>query len=560
LFEVSISLAIMTVGVLSAMMLMPMGIKAEQLSRYQLLASAKALDVMAVDANEWRKWDYQRLEGQTLAQCAINGVSQCPFAEQKACNWRHGDLPVPLEIARRLDADNDEIRQVLDDGGYLFYASPRPVTSFGEGSSATVTLDSPLPNETQRLVFAFVGYPQQCALANHPCKAWPYYDWYPNPPRVRPASISTLTSRHEDSWRLDAWPHLSEFLTVKTAWLAVAPPVAAPPKANVIVYRDAAKALVTALGMTADVDGIPDVPATSAYTAVQPYQVLAADYVAQAMTWLTAPAYMPSAAEIAQAQKAHEAALTWLRRYTATSPYDWGIDRALNFQNAWDHPLLQFELFASAASGSGPATPFTISSATVNPFNALSGGDVSWRVLSARAVTNAGTSTSYGVSTAAPARPQGNQPEIAASWGNQTPGQDTFNLTQPFAAAERCRQLVFWAVDWKSYEDAESAPSAPLDASRMPWDSNGTYAYNNGAHKFNNPEAFFAFADAAHATINTAGVAPGNLSVYLGLWGADRNGSGAFDRGPVPRSMRMRAVTVARFNFYNTRVWSGLRN
>lgn len=530
LFEVAISLAIMTVGVLSALLLMPMGLKAQQLSRYQVLASAKALDVMAVDANEWRKWDLQRMEGQTLAQCSINMVSQGPNAEQKACNWKHGDLPVPIDIARRLDADDDEIRHILDDGGYLFFASPRPLTSYNESSSGTASFDQALPNETQRLVFAFVGDPQQSALANHPCKAWPYYDWYPNPPRVRSAAITTVVSRHEDSWRLNAWPHLTEFLAVKTAWLAVAPP-ANPLKSEVAIYRDAAKALIVALGMNVDADGIPGPPPSSPYATVQPYQVLAAGYLAQAMVWITKtypqplppppvvplPPIPPTAAEVDLSQRSDEMALTWLRRYTATAPYDWGIDRALNFQNAWDHPLLEYELFARAANGAGPATLFTVSSATVNPFNALSGGDVSWHVLSATPVTNAGTSNSYGVSTAAPARPRGNLDDIAASWGHQSPAsEDTFNLTQPFQPAERCRQLVFWAVDWKSYEDAESAPSAPLDASKVPYDSNGAGAYNSGAHKFNNPEAYFAFADAGRTTINTS-VAPGNLNAYFGL-------------------------------------------
>src|SRR5260221_2019677 len=47
-------------------------------------------------------------------------------------------------------------------------------------------------------------------------------------------------------------------------------------------------------------------------------------------------------------------------------------------------------------------------------------------------------------------------------WGD--PAHAT--LTAPFAPAERCRQIVFWAVDWQSYEDFETAPSAPVDASK----------------------------------------------------------------------------------------------
>ena len=60
LFEVAISLALVTVGVISVLMLMPIGIKAQQLSRYELLAAAKAIDIMSVNTNQWRKWDKQR--------------------------------------------------------------------------------------------------------------------------------------------------------------------------------------------------------------------------------------------------------------------------------------------------------------------------------------------------------------------------------------------------------------------------------------------------------------------------------------------------------------------
>ena len=43
-------------------------------------------------------------------------------------------------------------------------------------------------------------------------------------------------------------------------------------------------------------------------------------------------------------------------------------------------------------------------------------------------------------------------------------------------------------------------------------------------------------------------------SLISGIFGADRNGNGRLDRGPVPRSVRLRAVMVARFNYYDMRV------
>jgi hypothetical protein len=556
LFEVAISLVIVTVGVVTSLMLMPVGLKAQQQARFQILASAKAIEIMSVNANQWRKWDEQRLEGQSLGLCSINQVAQTPLVEQKMCNWRHGSFPVPLEIARRLESDNDEIQRLLNAGGYLFYSSPRPIASTAEANP--VLEDKAIENESQRLVYAVVGYAQQPALASHPCKAWPYYDWHPAPPRMRGTmGSSTPNSRHEDSWKLNGWPAVNEFTVVATAWKTATTPTN-PTRSDVMAYRDRVKELIAAVGgMGPDANGIPDKPPGSAYTKVDAWKVLAAGYLGQAMVWLTNPAFSPTGSEITQAQKAHENALLWLRRHVTTDPYDWGIDRALNFQNGWDHPLLQYELFAASPSQPDPvkATPLL-----------LANGDQSWRVLSAQRVINAGTSSSYGVTSfmagppapgVAP-RPNGNKREIEESWGTQSPTQpDGFNLTNRFEPMHRCRQLVFWAVDWKSYADAESAPSAPQDASRTPYDTDGRKAYNDGAHKFNNPERYFTFKDISRTSL---GESITDKAVYLGLYGADRNGNGVLDVGPVPASVRMRATTVARFNFYQPRVWTGLRN
>ena len=45
-----------------------------------------------------------------------------------------------------------------------------------------------------------------------------------------------------------------------------------------------------------------------------------------------------------------------------------------------------------------------------------------------------------------------------------------------------------------------------------------------------------------------------NLQVFSGLYGADRNYNHKLDRGLVPKSVRLRAVEIARFNFYDPRV------
>jgi hypothetical protein len=49
------------------------------------------------------------------------------------------------------------------------------------------------------------------------------------------------------------------------------------------------------------------------------------------------------------------------------------------------------------------------------------------------------------------------------------------------------------------------------------------------------------------------------MSRFIGRWGADRNANQQLDRGQVPRSTRMRAVTVARFNYYDLRVPAVIR-
>jgi hypothetical protein len=41
---------------------------------------------------------------------------------------------------------------------------------------------------------------------------------------------------------------------------------------------------------------------------------------------------------------------------------------------------------------------------------------------------------------------------------------------------------------------------------------------------------------------------------FNGLFGADRNFNKKIDRGALPRSVRMRAIEVARFNFYDPRI------
>jgi hypothetical protein len=149
--------------------------------------------------------------------------------------------------------------------------------------------------------------------------------------------------------------------------------------------------------------------------------------------------------------------------------------------------------------------------------------------------------------------------EIQGSWGDPT----HFTLTDRFAAEDRTRQLVFWAVDWQSYEDAESAPTAAFDARQHNLDSRGVYVRHQDM--LFNPERDLVWQDATRAV---AGFRPtvgrGDMDLYpamtVGAFGADRNGNGVFDRGPLPPTIRLRATSVARYNIYDKRVFTSLRN
>jgi hypothetical protein len=46
----------------------------------------------------------------------------------------------------------------------------------------------------------------------------------------------------------------------------------------------------------------------------------------------------------------------------------------------------------------------------------------------------------------------------------------------------------------------------------------------------------------------------------MGTYGADRNGNGRYDRGTVPKSVRLRATQVARFTIYDRVLQGELRH
>jgi hypothetical protein len=283
-------------------------------------------------------------------------------------------------------------------------------------------------------------------------------------------------------------------------------------------------------------------------------------------------------------QNYHDNCLKLVMRYAASHPYDWGSPRPLNRAIMMDFPLIQYDPFA------GYITPDTTSFAGYNYGKPAQ----QWNLLSAQPITNIGRSFSY------PAQP------LATMWPGgrlASAPPSHFTVTRAFKAADRCRQIVFWAVDWQSYEDFETAPSAPVDASRYPTSApnrgNSSVASLMGMefadrHQFNvrNPEKTLVFlsdptgratgddtiqimgpdnmAVGGQGNAFDRGSASPNRLIFSGRYGADRNCNGTrtetdasgrivkmfgkLDRGELPRSVRMRAVTVARFNYYDPRL------
>ncbi len=77
-----------------------------------------------------------------------------------------------------------------------------------------------------------------------------------------------------------------------------------------------------------------------------------------------------------------------------------------------------------------------------------------------------------------------------------------------------------------------------------------------------------AIVNGSQANNNSAPGPPGNsdhgtstaqLSCFCGVYGADRNNNKVLDRGPVPKSVRLRAIPIGRFNYYDGRVLAPMR-
>ncbi|MBA3700079.1 MAG: hypothetical protein H0W78_14615 [Planctomycetes bacterium] len=308
----------------------------------------------------------------------------------------------------------------------------------------------------------------------------------------------------------------------------------------------------------------------------------------------------------------HERSLHLINLYAASYPNDWMVPRPLNRAIMMDFPLLQFDMFVPWLPQGLPSNPLYSSTTETPPQQGMTislpnedyrhifgrnAGDrpEQWRVVSSEPIRNIGVSATFPTNII-DSRMQ------TSSHTSHFGHPEHFNLTAKFDAAERCRELIFWVADWQSYEDFETAPSAPVDASKYPlgaprseWHESAHIIPTNRTRNFSQRMGDLEFRDEqlwsyrnAEKTLLFFGVDPTTLAtgtdmtnnmvlnrpwtnypdkgsgvnerrVFNGLLGADRNYNKKLDRGPLPKSVRLRAVQVARFNFYDPRVQAILR-
>ncbi len=624
LFEVAIAMALVSIAVTTVLVLFPAGIKAQQHARFRVLASAKMLELVdmfntANDGNP--SMDH---EGMDPWDVPMAYRSRSFDLESLVPSHRSGVAPLPLTIARRLDSDGDEIQKLLDEGGYLYYALPHITGNFDERA-----LPSAPSNEQQRLVFGVTGFAQENGLYSLPWKSWPYYipypsppyhahhegDWLPSPPanatkfgapemgsNAKPIEVYLWEATQDpDVQIVMQWPETPDpDISKNYGYLPYAYPSASPTayalyptgtrldrypptKEGAIRYVQAALLYCQRKGLGSAFFQPTGALTPSSDPAVAAVEVRAARFMAHAATCLTrwfdkglldAGVVIPTATIGADTTPTatythdvivalHDNSLRLCDHYCASFPYDWGGPRPIERAIMTDHPLIQWDVFSTPV----PGTVFGDGRAAAQ-----------WKPIAGTRVTNMGRSVSF------PGKP------LDGVWGD---GDNRhFSLAAPFAPDERCRQVVFWAVDWQSYDDFETAPSAPLDASRYlkgAPEKNADLAAMMRNHdwvdseiwNYRNPEKPILFFDqGVPALAAKTDVKPWILGVsgneqdrglgdpndrnspqwvFGGHHGADRNFNRLLDRGPLPTSSRMRAATIARFNYYDGRVHQCLR-
>lgn len=289
------------------------------------------------------------------------------------------------------------------------------------------------------------------------------------------------------------------------------------------------------------------------------------------------------------ARMAHEMSLRWAIRYARECPYDWGAPRPANSQTMIDKPLALFDLFYDGGRTTGAGVFDTATNGQAQRVLRNLGSDTDPNHESFYRWMGPPNRTRFNVhapNEVSHLGPNGHHPDSNPNWPTaiwesisrnpqlRSPppvnpayasGDDErYWLNRPFDPAWRGRQLVFWAVGWKSYADSETAPSAPVDISKhVRWRSlNGNLDRiddnTTRAPMSSHPECLLLWTSAARDTRLDKGSANDDPDIELGHWGADRNGNRRCDRGPVPATVRMRAESVARFAVYDPVLRLGL--
>ncbi|MDA3961162.1 MAG: hypothetical protein PF961_10255 [Planctomycetota bacterium] len=207
LFEVAISLLIVSMTVLGVVLILPIGIKAQQQARHEIYASAATMTLLDNAHNPVLATGtypgYSSFHSDTaidmsypvasgLRDARVYSSAMGPDLEHLITAPDMGATPVPTVIARRLDSDGDEIGRHLDAGGQLFYLNPTSTRHLGNSSNYGNIMRVTPPQEMQELVFAVIGNPQQNLLIAHPLDNQPRYETYPFPP----ATVSAGSDRN----------------------------------------------------------------------------------------------------------------------------------------------------------------------------------------------------------------------------------------------------------------------------------------------------------------------------------------------------------------------------
>jgi hypothetical protein len=177
LFEVSISLLIISVTVVSVLLVFPAGLRQIQNARYKMYASTMACQLIDEFSQPFIFDRHGDIEAPYPWDIGSDRRPTAPDLETQLSNGRFGLLPVPLQVARRLDSDNDEIQKILDQGGYIYYVPG----NFAGGWSENLMTSSP-PNDLKKIIIGVVGNAQHNASPFCAYKRWPYYMSVPCPP------------------------------------------------------------------------------------------------------------------------------------------------------------------------------------------------------------------------------------------------------------------------------------------------------------------------------------------------------------------------------------------